>query len=150
MRLKRKSNLESVYVGYQLQRRSNDLPLIKIAFATSAWPRKGRPRKSGPRNSEPRNSEPRNTSPLICVIAETYASLSQAASGAEIDRVALGIHTGTRQFCGQHGVFTRRKHPSEAAHLPASFARADQRAARAWYLPHGPRWPMTPSKLWKI
>jgi hypothetical protein len=34
-----------------------------------------------------------NGSPLICVIAETYTSLSQASSGAEISRVVGGIHT---------------------------------------------------------
>ena len=34
-----------------------------------------------------------NASPLICVIAETYTSLSEASSGAEISRVVGGIHT---------------------------------------------------------
>jgi hypothetical protein len=34
-----------------------------------------------------------NSSPLICVIAETYTSLSQAASGAEVSRIVGGIHT---------------------------------------------------------
>jgi hypothetical protein len=32
-------------------------------------------------------------SPLICVIAETYSSLSQAAGDAELSRVLGGIHT---------------------------------------------------------
>jgi hypothetical protein len=34
-----------------------------------------------------------NASPLICVIAETYSSLSQAAHAAELSRVVGGIHT---------------------------------------------------------
>jgi hypothetical protein len=34
-----------------------------------------------------------NASPLVCVIAETYSSLSQASSGAEVSRVVGGIHT---------------------------------------------------------
>jgi hypothetical protein len=34
-----------------------------------------------------------NASPLICVIAETYTSLSQASAGAEVSRVVGGIHT---------------------------------------------------------
>ncbi len=39
-------------------------------------------------------ANPRYTaSPLICVIAETYSSLSQAAGAAELSRVFGGIHT---------------------------------------------------------
>ena len=34
-----------------------------------------------------------NASPLICAIAETYTSLSQAASDAEVSRIVGGIHT---------------------------------------------------------
>lgn len=34
-----------------------------------------------------------NASPLICVIAETYSSLSQAAGAAEFSRIYGGIHT---------------------------------------------------------
>ena len=34
-----------------------------------------------------------NASPLICVIAETYTALSQAASSAEVSRIVGGIHT---------------------------------------------------------
>jgi hypothetical protein len=34
-----------------------------------------------------------NASPLVCTIAETYTSLSQASVGAEVSRIVGGIHT---------------------------------------------------------